>query len=400
MIIGKNVLTGSTGNWNTDAQCQLLGGAYAPTLTASQQLEEYHFGYGDVGGSGTCQISVALYDVSSGFNGATLIPNTTQTFTIDNSSLSGDQWLSITGLSVDLSSLSGTRVAVMLTSPTANGAGILLSTVSGTDRNKSIISTTPPSVHNTSGTSSNTFALYAVTGTAVPTFNVDSVSSGPYYPGDTVTLTTSNANASGKTLSIAAGSITVDSQSTTEMTFTVPDPKTFGTKTTSYSTDIEFTATDGADTDTFTLQISPETGHDYTTILSATGIFSNDTGISVGDKVYGYFSTGTGNSAVEYGALNASVGSVYTYWIQDDTDGVWGESADEVFGADSTYESFMSWIDNLPYEGSTTEKLIQFLRSKGHTGGMTEMMYEYLKTVSSDNSHSERYVEWKNRGFN
>jgi hypothetical protein len=63
-------------------------------------------------------------------------------------------------------------------------------------------------------------------------------------------------------------------------------------------------------------------------------------------------------------------------------------------------QTLQQWVDTLPYEGSTTEKLMQYMRSQGHSGGMTEMMYEHLKTVSSKNSHSERYVEWKNRGFN
>lgn len=62
--------------------------------------------------------------------------------------------------------------------------------------------------------------------------------------------------------------------------------------------------------------------------------------------------------------------------------------------------NYNDWLSYKSLLGSTTEKLISFLQDKGMSGGLTEMMYEYIKTKSSKNSHSERYQEWKDGGYN
>ncbi len=160
--------------------------------------------------------------------------------------------------------------------------------------------------------------------------SIVSLSAGPYYVGDTVTVNVSNASASGKTLSIPAGALTVDSQDATTMTFTVPDPKTFGTKVSPYSSDITITADDGGDTDTIAFQISPTVGHAHATIAATTGIYADDVGIAIGDKAYGYWVVGTGSEDLTVGAIQSDLGGTFRYWIQDDTDSVWGSYADEV----------------------------------------------------------------------
>lgn len=166
--------------------------------------------------------------------------------------------------------------------------------------------------------------------TATPAFTIDSLSAGPYYAGDTVTINVSNASASGKTLSIPAGALTVDSQDATTMTFTVPDPKTFGTKVSPYSSDITITADDGGNTDTIAFQISPTVGHAHATITATTGIYADDVGIAIGDRAYGYWVTGTGSEDLTVGAIQSDAGGTFRYWIQDDTDSTWGNYADEV----------------------------------------------------------------------
>lgn len=66
----------------------------------------------------------------------------------------------------------------------------------------------------------------------------------------------------------------------------------------------------------------------------------------------------------------------------------------------SDAETFQQFIDSLDNGGkSTTDKLIRFLNSRGYSGSVTDMMYEYLKTVSSKTSHSERWNDWRDRGF-
>lgn len=168
MIIGKNTLTGAAAAYNTDAQCRLNDGVLAPTLTANQRLIEYHLGYGDFGASGVTNIQVALYDVTGGFNGATLVPNTTQTFSLDHDALAGNQWISITGLTIDLSAYEARRFAICLCSPSSNGFAVIHETVAGAGVNKSIVSTTPPATHAQSGTGTTAISLYAVTEDFIP----------------------------------------------------------------------------------------------------------------------------------------------------------------------------------------------------------------------------------------
>jgi hypothetical protein len=39
---------------------------------------------------------------------------------------------------------------------------------------------------------------------------------------------------------------------------------------------------------------------------------------------------GTGSEDLTVGAIQSDAGGTFRYWIRDDTDGVWGSSADEV----------------------------------------------------------------------
>ena len=185
-------------------------------------------------------------------------------------------------------------------------------------------------VTNTSSGSYSSIHFALKDSPAPPSLTIDSLSTGPYYVGDTVTINVSNASASGKTLSIPAGALTVDSQDATTMTFTVPDPKTFGTKVSPYSSDITITVDDGGNTDTIAFQISPTVGHVHATIAATTGIYADDVGIAIGDKAYGYWVVGTGSEDLTVGAIQSDAGGTFRYWIQDDTDSVWGSYADEV----------------------------------------------------------------------
>jgi len=172
-------------------------------------------------------------------------------------------------------------------------------------------------------------ALVSAT-TAAPAFIIDSISAGPYYAGDSITLNVSNANATGKTASIQAGALIVTAQDVNTITITVPDPKIFGTKTTRYNTDIVITVDDAGTQDAITFQISPNIGHDYVETVALTGI--NDAisapGLDATDNAYGYFETGTGTSDLANGAIQSDAGAIYRVWYQDETDGIWGDYAD------------------------------------------------------------------------
>lgn len=88
----------------------------------------------------------------------------------------------------------------------------------------------------------------------------------------------------------------------------------------------------------------------------------------------------------------------YGYAIQ--ANGTIGTTAEYTFNITIPGEGTWSgWLATL-VGNSTTEKLLLFLASKGYGGGMTNAMYEYLKSISAKNSHSERYQEWKDGGFN
>lgn len=174
----------------------------------------------------------------------------------------------------------------------------------------------------------------------VPVFSVDSVSPGPYYAGDTVTVQVSNANAAGKTISIAAGEFGIQSQDANEFTFVIPEPKTFGAKDTRYNTPTTFLVYDNGVTSTFQLSISPDVGHEYVDSLAVTGINASEyaPGLSANDNAYGYFVTGVGLSDLASGAVQSDDGATYRVWYQDETDGVWGSSADHIIdgSADTT----------------------------------------------------------------
>ena len=167
--------------------------------------------------------------------------------------------------------------------------------------------------------------------TTAPQFGITSITSAPIYASDTVTIGLTNASATGKTLTIAGQAITPDSQNASQIVFTAPDPKTFGDNTLSYSNPLTIQVTDGGNSDTVDFQITPDIGHYYATIAEVSGIFADDTGVVVGDRAYGYWQSGSGAVSLAYGALSSPNGGTFRYWIQDDTDGAWGSSADEVF---------------------------------------------------------------------
>lgn len=183
---------------------------------------------------------------------------------------------------------------------------------------------------DTAGNDSNVISS-TIFNTSAPAMQVTAITSGTLRTGDTATLTLTNATSSGKTLSVPAGSITAIAQSTTEITFNVPDPKDLGTKVTPYSQNITLTVTDGSDVDTITFVITPDVGYDYETITSVGGIYLDDIGLAIGDQGYGHFTSGSGTADLATGNISPTTYVQYEYWVRDDTDGVWSDPVTEIF---------------------------------------------------------------------
>lgn len=148
-----------------------------------------------------------------------------------------------------------------------------------------------------------------------------------------VTYTHTPANAAGKLIRTDAGDITPDAQTTTTTDFTIPDIKTFGLRNIGYEVDANFDLVDGAQTAAQTLQVEPDPGHFHGTIASIdpNGVYADDVGVAIGDRCYAQFISGPGGTFdPTTGVATVTGTSTLRYWIQDDTDGVWGSPADEI----------------------------------------------------------------------
>lgn len=184
--------------------------------------------------------------------------------------------------------------------------------------------------------------------------SISSISNATPQVGDEVTVTFADAKAA-VTLSIPAGSLTIDSQTATTATFTVPDPKTFGTQVTGYMEDTTITLDDGSDTDTITFDIQPDDSHYYAVITEVDGIYSDDTGVVTGDQAYGYFNFGGGDVDLATGSISPSENSSFRYWLRDATDDTWGNYADEPLTfTDTTPDQFDLGADAADVNPSTS----------------------------------------------
>ncbi len=147
-----------------------------------------------------------------------------------------------------------------------------------------------------SSNQSNVAVTNSIT-TATPAFTITSITPATLRVGDTATINLVGAQASGKTLFSSAGQLSIDSQDATTITFTVPDPVTFGSKSLTYGSPNTITVFDssGNDASTFTISI-PTTNAAFgeVTTKNSGGLYANDTDLQIGDFVYWELLTGTG----------------------------------------------------------------------------------------------------------
>ena len=155
------------------------------------------------------------------------------------------------------------------------------------------------------------------------TFTVTSVSAGPYYEGTQVTLGLANDSGSGMVLSSDAGTLAEDSQSSGSLVFTIPNLRTFGDRRHTYNSNITFTVTDGANSDTFTLSVTPTAGFEQGTVADPNAGFwtrPGFTGVVAGDIYYVQSRT---DADFPYGTVaQEATDVVFDLWLMDVSDAV------------------------------------------------------------------------------
>lgn len=162
-----------------------------------------------------------------------------------------------------------------------------------------------------------------VEGTAL---TADSITGGTIRAGDTVRVDLSNSpGTSGYALSLTQGALTATAETGTYVEFTAPDLKTFGDKTGEYNTNLTLTVELSGESDTITFQIAPDVDDEVGAITALEGIYAEPefSGVAVTDLYYTATISGADFAVGAVPVLETE--QVFQLWIQDQTDGVWGD---------------------------------------------------------------------------
>ena len=303
--IGNNTVLGSAWAWSPGYNARSRFASH--TAGASEEITEFH-----LYGSGNRPFNVFVFRADTGAHLGTGVVN------INGSA----GWYSVTGLNIALPAGVDVRIGF---EEEGTGGAVTLYRASASGGYRQASSSVAPDPWVDDSTYDYDFSFYAVTGdVASPTLVIDSATAGPLQEGDTLTITHSNASASGKTYTVGGLAITEDSQNASTSVLTIPDPKTYGAKTLSYNTDLSTVVTDGAETASILRQIEPDTGDFYGTITSLTGAWANAaySAFEVGDNIYAIRTAGTGDAEVATGVFPE--GTTWSIYNQDVNDDVWG----------------------------------------------------------------------------
>jgi len=164
---------------------------------------------------------------------------------------------------------------------------------------------------------------------------IDSITAGPIYAGDSITINHSNASSSGKTYTINGQAISETSQDGATSVLPCPEPKSFGDRTLYYGVDLTIEITDGSDTDAVTFQIVPTVGDSYEETLALTG-FNGPTyapGLATADNGYCEVLTGTVTVDLVNGTATSDDGGSIRLWYQDEGDSIWSVPIDRAIPA-------------------------------------------------------------------
>ena len=236
--------------------------------------------------------------------------------------------------------------------------------------------------------------------------------------GSTATFTVANsttAPTTGNTTVVSSGdSLTVDSVSGTGpwvITVGIPASLSKQHSIVGYA----WTITTGAESDTSNnIPLVAATGYSYTDLISPVTTdgsilegYTGDVPVTGDQVVYETTSSPTGipftigadgEWVFDFEPLVDQTVSRYVIQV-DGTVGTTSLATFSIAGGGGGGSTWTEWLASLP-ANSTTQKLINFLATKGFTKGLHDSLYEYLKTVSSKDSQSERYKDWKDGGFN
>lgn len=150
--------------------------------------------------------------------------------------------------------------------------------------------------------------------------------------GETITL--SIANGTGPyTATFDGSAITLATQNASSATINWPSMQAHGSR---YNQAADLVLTDTSDASTYAVQITPAVtdGHLIDIIAALTGMYANDTDVSIGDEVVGYIVSGSFDAIdLQNGALVSTSGGTFRYNVFDISAGVWLGSADETIPA-------------------------------------------------------------------
>jgi hypothetical protein len=185
------------------------------------------------------------------------------------------------------------------------------------------------------GDGSNIITSNSFTPTSSGVYNIDGFSPGTVRPGDTATANISGAwSGSGMSATINGHPVTLSAQSVSQVQFTVPTYHTNPTFVDSqYGIPLVFTLNDGANNQAKNLTVQPPSGYDFVQVTGISGIWSDDTGIAIGDDHLGHWTVGAADPISTTGVLSNITGypATYVYWRFDESEHVWTASASEVF---------------------------------------------------------------------
>lgn len=146
---------------------------------------------------------------------------------------------------------------------------------------------------------------------------------GPYYPGQLITLILDAASPSGKSLSCPAGAVQAVEEDAQQMAFYLPNPRSFGNRSLNFNS-VVFTVTDGAESDTIGIVISPEPEWFFGEVAALAGINANAAAtVAVGDWRYGYWHTGGGLVDYPSGNVTPNDKGVLRSYRRDVITGIW-----------------------------------------------------------------------------
>jgi len=190
-----------------------------------------------------------------------------------------------------------------------------------------------------------------------PVFSVGVVSNSAPRAGESFTVAITNPAAT-VTASAPSGVLAIDSQTSTELTFTTPHPMAHGDKSLNFESAITITVADGTTVRTFDIQIQVETGYVFGAITAPSPLgFYKDDGPGVADpswltimtglSVYGQSLTGDFLPELSTGRGTNTLLSTFRYALYD---GVWSPFSTETFNARVNQAPTVTAPDNVTIE--------------------------------------------------